>query len=59
MDKMEDLQYKAEYLSKALQEELAKLAAEFESKVKETGNKYGILLFTEVSVGIDSKKSGE
>jgi hypothetical protein len=59
MNDIQDLEYKAQYLSRALQDELAKLALEFEDKVKAAGNKYGVLLFTEVSVGIDSKKSGE
>jgi len=59
MNDIQDLQYKAEHLSRALQDELAKLALDFENKVKAAGNKYGVLLFTEVNVGIDSSKPGE
>lgn len=59
MNDIQDLQHKAEFLSRSLQDELAKLAQEFENKVQSAGKKYGVLLFTEVTVGIDSKKSGE
>lgn len=59
MNDIQDLQHKAEHLSRALQDELAIIAKEFENKVKSTGKKYGVLLFTEMTVGIDSRKSGE
>jgi hypothetical protein len=48
-------QDKAEYLSKALQEELSILALQFDETVRKTGEKYGLSLLTEVTVGIDSK----
>jgi SepF-like predicted cell division protein (DUF552 family) len=59
MNDIQDLENRAEHLSRALQDELAVLAKEFENKVRSAGKKYGVLLFTEVTVGIDSKKSGE
>ena len=46
---------KAEYLTKALQEELSVLALQFDETVRKTGEKYGVCLLTEVTVGIDFK----
>jgi len=59
MNNYEQLQEKAEYLSQSLQNELAALVLEFDKTVRVTGEKYGLNLLTEVTVGIDSKRSGE
>lgn len=59
MNNYEQLQEKAEHLSLALQDELAALVLEFDKTVRITGEKYGLSLLTEVTVGIDSKRSGE
>lgn len=59
MNNYEQLQEKAEHLSQALQNELATLVFEFDKTVRVTGEKYGLNLLTEVTVGIDSKRSGE
>jgi hypothetical protein len=59
MNNYEQLQEKAEYLSQSLQNELAALVLKFDKTVRVTGEKYGLNLLTEVTVGIDSKRSGE
>lgn len=49
-----ELVEKAEEISQELQKSLEALAKEFDQKVKDTGNKYGLVLTTEINVNFES-----